>query len=149
MAENLFKMCQSTAQAIVTQFSNGSRHCRDMDRKRNQDMVNQDLTFITTSLIDKDFAKNINDTRLKLGKWKQIPLKRKCCVDEIFVTSFTSSCHWGQDKMAVILQMAFSEKEYVFGSKCRRSSCLVDPDENLPVLIQVIVWHRQGDKPLP
>ena len=57
------------------------------------------------------------------------------------------STHWGQDKMATIFQTTFSN---AFSSVKIYESKVVPkgPINNIPALVQIIVCHWQGDKPL-
>ena len=49
--------------------------------------------------------------------------------------------HWGRDKMPAILQVTLSIKiSLKFVPK--------GPINNIPALVQIMAWHRSGDKPI-
>ena len=61
--------------------------------------------------------------------------------------------HWGRDKMAsvsqTILSNAFSwMKMLEFRLKFHWSFLPKDPINNVQALVQIMAWHRPGDKPL-
>ena len=81
--------------------------------------------------------------RLKMssGKW------RPYCLGLNVLT------HWGRDKMAAIFQMTFSNglsgNENVWISiNISLKFVPRGPINNIPTLLQVMAWHRPGDKPL-
>ena len=61
--------------------------------------------------------------------------------------------HWGWDKMAAISQPTFSDAFFL--NKNVRISIKISlkfvpkgPINNIPALVQIMAWHRPGDKPL-
>ena len=55
--------------------------------------------------------------------------------------------------MAAIFQTTFSNafslrKMYQFSLKISLKVVLMDPNNNISALVQIIAWHRQGNKPL-
>ena len=67
--------------------------------------------------------------------------------------NFMFFTHWSRDKMAAIFQTTFSNgfswmKMYEFRLTFHWSLFL-RPINNIPILVQVMAWHRPGDKPEP
>ena len=61
--------------------------------------------------------------------------------------------HWGRDKMAAIFQTTFSEafswkKIYNFCIKISLKFVPKGPSSKIPALVQMMAWHRPGDKSL-
>ena len=68
--------------------------------------------------------------------------------------SFGRLTHLGRHKMAAIFQTAFSNtfswmKMYEFWLKISPNFVPKGPINNIPALVQTMVWRRPGDKPLP
>ena len=65
------------------------------------------------------------------------------------VQPFTSPLHWGWEKMAAIFQTTYS-KAYLYGMELYEDFIKVPngPINNTPALLQIMAWHRPGDKPL-
>ena len=72
------------------------------------------------------------------------------------LTIFKFKCsltHWGRNKMAAIFQTTFSNgfpwmKIYEFRLNFHWRLFLEGTINNIPTLVQVMAWHRPGDKPL-
>ena len=56
--------------------------------------------------------------------------------------------HWGRDKMAAIFPTTFSNANIWISIKLSLTFLPKGPINNIPVLIQMMAWHRPGDKPL-
>ena len=61
--------------------------------------------------------------------------------------------HWVRDKMAAISQTTHSNalswiKIYEFWLKISRQFVPQGPINNIPALVPIVAWRRQGDKPL-
>ena len=71
----------------------------------------------------------------------------------VYITQ-TGLTHWGWDKMAAILQTAFSNafswnENYCFLIQISLKFVPNDPTNNIPAaLVQLMAWCRTGNKPL-
>ena len=68
------------------------------------------------------------------------------------ITNINTNTQWGQDKIAAILQMTYSNSLY-----CKKIVLFIqislkifskDPIYNNPALVQIMAWHWVGNKPL-
>ena len=81
-------------------------------------------------------------------------MKRKCtCIFNVSSNQSSSLTHWGQDKIDAILQTTFSNaiswmKMFEFRLQISLKFVPKGPINNIPALVQVMAWHRTGDKPL-
>ena len=71
----------------------------------------------------------------------------------LYTITFTCITHWGRDKMDAISQKTFScaiswMKMYEFRLKFHLECFPKGPINNIPSLVQIMVWRRPGDKPL-
>ena len=71
----------------------------------------------------------------------------------LFILIEISLTHWGRDKMAAISQTAFSSafpwmKTFEFQIKFHWNMFLKGVIDNMAALVQIMAWHRSGDKPL-
>ena len=75
----------------------------------------------------------------------------KSCFDHQLQHYIDGLTHWGQDKIAAIFQTTFSNalNENVWISiEIPLTFLPKGPINNIPALVQIMAWHRPGDKPL-
>ena len=56
--------------------------------------------------------------------------------------------HWGRDKMAAIFKCFFLSENVWISLKISLKFIPKGPINNMPALVQIMAWHRPGDKPL-
>ena len=96
---------------------------------------------------------------------KETVLSSLDMLKDVILTSFSKSSddkqspwhpycltHWGWDKMDAILQtftnaISLNENVWIL-MKIWLKFVLKGPISNIPALIQIMAWHRTGDKPL-
>ena len=64
---------------------------------------------------------------------------------------FSELTHWGRDKMAAISQTTLSKPfswMKMFEFRLKLKLVPKGPLDNIPALVQIMAWHRLGDKPL-
>ena len=66
---------------------------------------------------------------------------------------YVCSTHWDPDNMAIILQTIiykciFPNEMFEFLLRFSQNSVRKSPINNTPALVQIMAWHRSGDKPL-
>ena len=76
-----------------------------------------------------------------------------CTNKNINIIFFIALTHWGQDKIAAISQMTFSNafswmKMHEFSHKISLKFVPTVHINSIPALVQIMAWCRPGDKPL-
>ena len=75
-----------------------------------------------------------------------------CVISSCRICAFHFLTHWGQNKMADILQTTFCNSFYwikmVIFYSIFTDTCSKDPISRMPALVQIMAWRLSGDKPL-
>ena len=64
------------------------------------------------------------------------------------LSAYRNLTHWGRDKMVAIFQCIFLNENVSISLKILLKFVPKIRTNNIPALVQIMAWHRPGDKPL-